>query len=199
MRELPRLYAITDRKKYGKDFLGTLERILKKGVRMVQLREKDLKGRELYELASKVRELTKKYNALFLINERFDIAVAVGADGVHLPERSFPPSVVKRLFPELIVGFSAHSLESAKFAEEEGADFITFGPVFKTSSHPEAKPVGTMELKKVVSQVRIPVYALGGITWERIKLCYKNGAYGIAGITIFLKDGNEGADTGESP
>ncbi len=199
MRELPRLYAITDRKKYGKDFLGTLERILKKGVRMVQLREKDLKGRELYELASKVRELTKRYNALFLINERFDVAVAVEADGVHLPERSFPPSVVKKLFPELIVGFSVHSLESAKFAEEEGADFITFGPVFKTSSHPEAKPVGTMELKKVASQVRIPVYALGGVTWERIKLCYKNGAYGIAGITIFLKDWNEGADTGESP
>ena len=193
MKELPRLYAITDRRKYGKDFLGTLEGILKKGVKMIQLREKDLGGRELYDLAKKVRELTRRYGALLLINERFDVAVAVEADGVHLPEESFPPSVVKKLFPELIVGFSAHSLEAARRAQDEGADFITFGPVFKTSSHPEAKPVGTMELKRVTSEVSLPVYALGGITWDRIKLCYKNGAYGVAGITMFLQDGNEGA------
>ncbi|MDQ7082304.1 MAG: thiamine phosphate synthase [Aquificota bacterium] len=129
MKELPRLYAITDRRKYGKDFLSTLRRILEKGVKMVQLREKDLNGRELYDLALKARELTEEFGALLLINERFDIAKAVGADGVHLPERSFPPGVVKRLFPDTMVGFSAHSLESAKYAEEEGADFITFGPV----------------------------------------------------------------------
>ncbi|MDQ7038832.1 MAG: thiamine phosphate synthase [Aquificota bacterium] len=194
MKELPRLYAITDRRKYGKDFLSTLRRILEKGVKMVQLREKDLNGRELYDLALKARELTEEFGALLLINERFDIAKAVGADGVHLPERSFPPGVVKRLFPDMIVGFSAHSLESAKYAEEEGADFITFGPVFKTRSHPEAKPVGTMKLKEVTSRVSIPVYALGGVTWERIKLCYKNGAYGVAGITIFI-DENKGPDT----
>ncbi len=191
MRQLPRLYAITDRKKYGEDFLGTLERILRNGVKMVQLREKDLPGRELYHLASQVRELTRKYEALLLINERFDVAVAVDADGVHLPEKSFPPSVVKKLFPQLIVGFSAHSLESAKYAQEEGADFITLGPVFKTSSHPEAKPMGTLKFKEIAQSVNIPVYALGGITWDRIKLCYKNGAYGIAGITIFLNDSKD--------
>ncbi len=191
MRQLPRLYAITDRKKYGEDFLGTLERILRNGVKMVQLREKDLSGRELYHLAGQVRELTRKYEALLLINERFDVAVAVDADGVHLPEKSFPPSVVKKLFPQLIVGFSAHSLESAKYAQEEGADFITLGPVFKTSSHPEAKPMGTLKFKEIAQSVNIPVYALGGITWDRIKLCYKNGAYGIAGITIFLNDSKD--------
>ena len=194
MKELPRLYAITDRRKYGEDFLGTLEKVLKKGVKMVQLREKDLKGRELYDLALKVRDLTKKYDALLLINERFDIAKAVEADGVHLPERSFPPSVVKRLFPDMIVGFSAHSLEGALYAERERADFITFGPVFKTSSHPEAKPVGLMKLKEVASKVGLPVYALGGVTWEKIKVCYKNNAYGVAGITIFI-DEDKGSDT----
>lgn len=195
MEGLPRLYAITDRRKYPGDFLKTLEGILKKGVRMIQLREKDLKGKELYELAKEVRRLTKEYGATLLINERFDVAVAVEADGVHLPERSFPPSVVKRLFPELLVGFSAHSLESALYAQEEGADFITLGPVFKTTSHPEAKPLGGVKLKEVAQQVNIPIYALGGITWDRIKLCYKNGAYGVAGITMFLHDGNERADT----
>jgi len=185
--ELPRLYAITDRKKYGENFLKTLESILKKGVKMVQLREKDLKDAELYELAKKVRELTRKYGALLLINERFDIAMAVGADGVHLPERSFPPSVVKKIKPNFIVGFSAHSLESAEYAEKEGADFITLSPIFKTSSHPEAEPIGLKTLKEVSEKVNIPVYALGGITWERIKMCYKNGAYGVAGITMFVE------------
>ncbi len=195
MKELPRLYAITDRRRYGKDFLATLEKVLEKGVRMVQLREKDLKDGELYDLALKVRELTGRYGAMLLINERFDVAVAVGADGVHLPERSFPPSVVKRLFPDLIVGFSAHSLESVRFAQEEGADFVTLGPIFKTTSHPQAKPLGTLKLREITQQVNISIYALGGVTWDRIKLCYKNGAYGVAGITMFLQDGDERADT----
>ena len=185
MKELPRLYAITDRKAYGPDFFGTLERILKKGIRMVQLREKEMKGRELYELAVKVRELTKRYDALLIINGRFDIAIAVGADGVHLPENHIPPSAVKRLFPNLIVGFSAHSPESAKRAEEEGADFVTISPIFKTSSHPQAKPLGPKAIRETAEKVKVPVYALGGITWEKAKVCYKNGAYGIAGITMF--------------
>jgi thiamine-phosphate pyrophosphorylase len=186
MTELPRLYAITDRRRYRGSFLRTLEDILEKGVRMVQLREKDLKGKELYELAKEVRALTLKYKALLLINERFDVAVAVGADGVHLPEKSFPPSVVKRLFPELIVGYSAHSEEDVLYAQKEGADFVTLSPIFKTSSHPKANPLGTMALKKISERVNIPIYALGGVTWDRIKLCYKNGAYGVAGITMFL-------------
>ncbi|HIQ31743.1 MAG TPA: thiamine phosphate synthase [Aquifex aeolicus] len=187
MEKLPRLYAITDRRKYGRDFLNTLERVLEGGVRMVQLREKDLGGRELYRLAEDVRKLTERYGALLFINERFDVAVAVGADGVHLPERSFPPSVIKKLFPHLIVGFSAHDLSGAEYAQREGADFITFGPVFKTSSHPEVRPLGAGSLKEVCKKVSVPVFALGGVTWERIKLCYKNGAYGVAGITMFLR------------
>ncbi len=186
MRELPRLYAITDREKYGEDFLGTLERVLKKGIKFVQLREKELPDAELYSLALRVRKLTEDYDALLTINGRFDIALAVGADGVHLPENSLPPSVVKKLAPELIVGFSAHSIESALYAQREGADYITFSPVFKTESHPEAKPVGLKELERVSAQVSIPVYALGGINWNRIKSCYKSGAYGVSGITIFI-------------
>ncbi len=196
MVDLPRLYAITDRKKYGDNFLETLESILSKGVKMVQLREKDLSDRELYELALKVRELTKRYGAKLLINERADIARAVEADGVHLPERSLPPSVVKKLFPDLIVGFSAHSLESLKYAEDQGADFAVLGPVFKTSSHPDAEPIGTLKFKEWVDQVKIPVYALGGITWEKVKRCYRAGAYGVAGITMFIgKNGNAGSYT----
>ncbi len=182
---LPRLYAITDSKRYP-DMLQRLEKALKKGIRMVQLREKELSGLEYYQLAKRVRELTQDYDAMLFINDRVDIALAVNADGVHLPEKGLPPSVVKRIAPELLVGYSAHSLEQALCAQEEGADFITLSPIFKTQSHPEVEPIGLGLLKEVSQRLSIPVYALGGITWDRIKLCYKNGAYGIAGIGLFF-------------
>ncbi len=182
---MPRLYAITDSKRYP-DMLQRLEKALKKGIRMVQLREKELSGLEYYQLAKRVRELTQDYDAMLFINDRVDIALAVNADGVHLPEKGLPPSVVKRIAPKLLVGYSAHSLEQALWAQEEGADFITLSPIFKTQSHPEVEPIGLGLLKEVSQKLSIPVYALGGITWDRIKLCYKNGAYGIAGIGLFF-------------
>jgi thiamine-phosphate pyrophosphorylase len=184
--ELPRLYAITDSKRYGEDFERTLRKVLERGVRMVQLREKELTGRKYYELALRVREITKEYSALLFINDRVDVALAVHADGVHLPEKGIPPNVVKEMAPKLLVGYSAHSLESALYAQEQGADFITLSPIFETSSHPEAKPLGLLYLQDVAKRVSVPIYALGGITWDRIKLCYKNGAYGVAGISLFI-------------
>ena len=199
MRTLPRLYAITDRRKFRAGFTTALEGILRRNVRMIQLREKDLGGRELYSLARQARELTEQYGALLLINERLDIAVAVGADGVHLPEKGFPPGVVKDLFPHLLVGYSAHSLEGVLYAQKEGADFVTLSPIFRTESHPEAEPLGLEELKRVSAKVNVPIYALGGVTQERIELCLKNGAYGVAGITMFLDGEDEGPDSGGSP
>lgn len=153
---------------------------------MVQLREKKASGLEYYRLANRVRELTQEHGALFLLNDRVDIALAVSADGVHLPERGLPPSVAKRLGAELIVGYSAHSLEGALWAQEQGADFVTLSPIFKTQSHPEAEPIGLQKLKEVSQKLSIPVYALGGVSWDKIKLCYKNGAYGVAGIGMFF-------------
>ncbi len=199
MRTLPRLYAITDRRKFRAGFTTVLEGILRRNVRMIQLREKDLGGRELYSLARQARELTEQYGALLLINERLDIAVAVGADGVHLPEKGLPPGVVKDLFPHLLVGYSAHSLEGVLYAQKEGADFVTLSPIFRTESHPEAEPLGLEELKRVSAKVNVPIYALGGVTQERIELCLKNGAYGVAGITMFLDGEDEGPDSGGSP
>lgn len=199
MRTLPRLYAITDRRKFRAGFTTALEGILRRNVKMIQLREKDLGGRDLYSLARQARELTERYGALLLINERLDIAVAVGADGVHLPEKGLPPGVVKDLFPHLLVGYSAHSLEGVLYAQKEGADFVTLSPIFRTESHPEAEPLGLEELKRVSAKVNVPIYALGGVTQERIELCLKNGAYGVAGITMFLDGEDEGPDSGGSP
>ncbi|SHK57953.1 thiamine phosphate synthase [Thermocrinis minervae] len=186
MMELPRLYAITDPKAYGEDFFGTLKKVLERGVRMIQLREKEISAREYYQKALKARQITREYSALLLINERVDIAIAVEADGVHLPENSLPPSVVKKLKKDLIVGYSAHNLESAIYAQQEGADFVTLSPIFRTESHPEVEPLGPGALKEVSQRLSIPVFALGGVTWDRIKLCYKNGAYGVASIRMFL-------------
>ncbi len=184
-KDLPRLYLITDSKRYP-DFLERLPRLLEKGIRMVQLREKEISGLEYYKRALKVREITAQYGALLFINDRVDIALAVSADGVHLPEKGLPPSVVKKIKKELMVGYSAHNLEQALYAEREGADFITLSPIFPTKSHPEAKPIGLELLKEVSQRVSMPVYALGGIEWDKIKLCYKNGAYGIGGIGLFF-------------
>ncbi|MCS6957437.1 MAG: thiamine phosphate synthase [Aquificaceae bacterium] len=182
---LPRLYAITDRKRYP-DWLERLEKLLKKGIRMVQLREKEISGAEYYRLALQVRELTGAYNALLFINDRLDIAMAVGADGVHLPDSSLPPKVVKDINPKILVGYSAHSIDKALWAQSQGADFVTLSPIFKTQSHPEVEPIGLQKLKEASEKLSIPVYALGGITWEKIRLCYKNGAYGVAGIGMFF-------------
>ncbi|NPB06856.1 MAG: thiamine phosphate synthase [Aquificae bacterium] len=186
--ELPRLYAIADLSRYGEPFLEKVERVLEKGVRMLQLRAKGLPARRLYELAKEVRALTRRYGALFIVNARADAAAAVGADGVHLPEAGLPPEAVKRVFPNLLVGFSAHSLESALEAQRQGADFVTFSPVFRTASHPEAEPKGLEELKRVAEALSVPVYALGGVTAGRVRDCLEAGAYGVAGIGLFLEN-----------
>ncbi|NPA53968.1 MAG: thiamine phosphate synthase [Aquificae bacterium] len=182
---LKRFYAITDRKQFSKPFEEQIKYILDKGIRMFQLREKDLPSDELYSLAEKMADLLYGYDAIFIINDRVDIALLVGANGVHLPEKSVPISSVKHKFPDLIVGKSCHSVEGAIAAEKEGADYITFSPIF--SSPGKGKPVGIEALKEVVSKVKIPVYALGGIKEENIEEVLQTGAYGIAGIRLFLK------------
>ncbi|MEN3028505.1 MAG: thiamine phosphate synthase [Aquificaceae bacterium] len=193
--DLPRLYAITDRKRYP-DLVQRLEKALQKGLKMVQLREKETSGLEYYRLGREVRKLTREYGAMLLVNERVDIALAVEADGVHLPEEGLPPAVVRKIEPKLIIGYSAHSLEQALWAQEQGADFVTLSPIFKTLSHPDREPIGLQVLKESSQKLSLPVYALGGITWDRVRLCYKNGAYGVAGIGLFFDhvDGNWGTD-----
>ncbi|MEN3033632.1 MAG: thiamine phosphate synthase [Aquificaceae bacterium] len=184
LEKLHRVYAISDRRRA--DPVESFKLLLDRGIRMFQLREKDMNAGELYVLAKKIRNMTKEYGALLFINSRVDIAMAVSADGVHLPSDGLSPKVVKSLSRDLIVGVSTHSLEEAIKAQKEGADFITLSPIFKTRSHPDVEPIGLSALKEVSSAVCIPVYALGGVNFERAKQCYKNGAFGIAGIDMFL-------------
>ena len=181
-----RLYLITDRSLFDGEegFLGAVEAALMGGVKTIQLREKDLSDYELVELGKKLRLLTSNYGARLFINSRADIAKQTGANGVHLTETSVHANEVKRNFPDLIVGVSTHSLEGAHLAEKQGADFITFSPIYETPSKASyGLPQGLDSLREVTQAVRLPVLGLGGIKLHRVAECLEQGAFGVALIS----------------
>ena len=176
-----RLYVITDRRLLPVGtFVERIIEIVTEGIKVVQLREKDLSAREQIELAKKLRE----YPAKLFINDRADITQAIGADGLHIPEHSFPVDEARKIIGNILIGKSAHSLESALHSEKEGADFITFGPVYDTPSKLQyGKPLGIEKLHEVTQQISIPVFAIGGIDPERAKVCIDAGAFGVSVIS----------------
>ena len=183
------LYLITDRlRNVEHRLVEVVEEALKGGVRAVQLREKDLPSRDLYELAYELRKVTTRYNARLFVNDRLDIAMAVDADGVHLGERSIPIHRARRVLGEKkLIGVSCHNQVSAIAAQETGADFITYGPVFFTPSKaPYGEPVGLDKLEIVTSLLRIPVFALGGIKRSNTRQVMEAGASGIALISAII-------------
>lgn len=183
------IYLITDRNQTGNvRLLDVVEDALKGGVRGVQLREKDLSSRELYELAYDMRKLTTKYGAKLLINDRVDIALAVDADGVHLGLNSMPIHRVRRLLGNSrLIGLSCHNQINAIMAQESGADFITFGPVYYTASKANyGKPVGIDKLEVVTHLLEIPVFALGGIKKENVREVTAAGASGISLVSAII-------------
>jgi len=183
------LYLVTDRTQAeGRDLLWVLESALEGGVQAVQLREKDLGGKELFLLAEKVKSLCSRYRASLLINDRVDVALGVDADGVHLGQAALPVAAVRGLLGrEKLVGVSTHSLEEAQKAENEGADFILFGPVYFTPSKAAyGKPLGLELLKEVVEKISLPVYAIGGIKPENIGATKSAGARGVALVSAVM-------------
>jgi thiamine-phosphate pyrophosphorylase len=187
-----RLLVITDRKKCRPK---PLQEIIRKacsfGVKAIQLREKDMPAEELLSLAKSFRKLTSKYHAKLIINDRLDIASLSKADGLHSTENGILPKEVKKFNKRLIIGKSTHSLKSALKAELNGYDYIIFGPVYRTQSKVKyGKPKGLTELEHVCSNVKIPVFAVGGINPERAKKCIESGAYGAAVIGAVMKSRN---------
>jgi len=157
---------------------------------LVQIREKQLSARVLYQLSTSAAAITSGSTTRLLINDRADIAAATGADGVHLTSQSLPPDIVRCTFgPEILIGVSTHSLESAAAASRNGADFIVCGPVFDTLSKRQyGKPLGLAMLKEITSALApFPVLALGGVTLDNAGDCVDAGAAGIAAIR-FLND-----------
>ncbi|BDV41717.1 putative thiamine-phosphate synthase [Geotalea uraniireducens] len=187
------LYLITDRRQTNSRPLDeVIEAALRGGVKAVQLREKDLSPREQLELAHRLRELTSRYGARLLVNDRLDIALAVEADGVHLGEAGIDPATARRLIgPERLIGVSCHSVAGALAAQQGGADFITFGPVFATPSKARyGEPVGVKPLSEAKRQLRIPIFALGGICRNSVPEVLAAGADGIAMISAIIAADN---------
>ncbi len=179
-----RLYFVTDRQQTaGRSLLDVVRAALDGGVRAVQLREKDLEGGELYQLAVQLRELTLRYQARLLINDRVDVALAVEADGVHLGQTSFPVPVARQLLgPGKLIGVSTHNPEEIAAAVE--ADFLVFGPVYATPSKAKyGEPQGLIRLRQALTQSPLPLLAIGGITVERVPEVLRTGAHGIAVIS----------------
>lgn len=187
----PQLYYITDRTQLKTTSLrDSIARAIHAGVDWVQIREKDLPVRELLALTEAAVELARRpagSGTRVIVNDRVDVALAARAHGVHLGRLSMPAAAVRpETPPGFLVGVSCHSLAEALAAQADGADYILFGPVFETPSKLQyGAPLGVAGLGEVAQQVSPPVFALGGITVERIGACIENGASGIAGIRIF--------------
>ena len=175
--KLSPLMLITSRHQMKPSFEHCLEAALLGGASLIQLREKDLDPTLFTFLAEVCRKLCSHYNAELLINGRPKMAQRLKIGGLHLPESALKVEALPK-FP--VMGFSVHSLENAKRAEALGADYLIYGSIFSTASHPEITPVGLEELRKVTQAVSCPVYAIGGISTANAKSCKEAGAYGVA-------------------
>jgi thiamine-phosphate pyrophosphorylase len=184
-----RLCLVTDRHATaGRPLPLVVEACLQAGLRLVQLREKDLPGGALLDLARALRDLTRRHGAALLVNDRVDVALAAGADGVHLPASGIPASEARRLVgPGLRVGVSTHSAREAVAAEQATADYVIFGPVYDTpAKRPFGPPQGLAALTRAAREARLPVVAIGGVTPERVRELRAAGASGVAGIRALL-------------
>ncbi|MCP4268354.1 MAG: thiamine phosphate synthase [Candidatus Brocadiaceae bacterium] len=192
------LVLITDRKMCKAKLTDVIMQAVEGGVDTVQLREKDLNTRDLYDLAKEAREITKKKDVKLIINDRVDVAIAVEADGVHLGWQSIGIEIARMVIGhDMMIGFSAHSIKDAESAEKSGADYVSISPIFKTTPKDFfIKPFGVDEIGKIKELVNIPVVALGGINENNIEEVLKNGADGIAVISaIFHSDNPEQSAT----
>jgi thiamine-phosphate pyrophosphorylase len=188
---LPITYPITSGKSTPQTISDTLRFVraaVEAEVVLLQIREKSLPARVLYELATRAAEITRGSKTRLLVNDRADIARAAGADGVHLTSQSLPAGVVRRTFgSEFLIGVSTHSLDEARAARDGGADFVVFGPVFETESKRGfGAPQGLDKLRQVADELRgFPVLAIGGISLENAGACFDAGASGVAAISLF--------------
>ncbi len=184
---MPLAYYITDRHSCPLPVLQQIEIAVAFSMDLIQIREKDLPTRPLMDLAVRAQMLARGTRTKILINDRLDIALSAGLAGVHLGNHSLPPAVLRAHTPQdFLIGVSTHSCEEFERAENEGANFVTLGPIFRTPSKAAyGAPVGLAVLREVCMRATIPVLALGGVDLNNYQSCLSAGAKGIAAIRLF--------------
>ena len=170
------------------------EEALKGGAGMIQLRHKNASGHDLFTWALSIGKMCRRYGALFIVNDRLDIALAAGADGVHLGQNDLPIDVARKLFPSpAIIGCSVSSVHEALDAQKKGADYIGLGHIFHTGSkQKENAPLGPEYIRTVKQSVDIPLIAIGGIGLDNAREVMSNGADGLAVISAISSAVNPG-------
>jgi len=185
------LYLVTDNSENEKKFLKTIEEAILGGVSVVQIREKTAETLEFYNLALKVKEITAKYNVPLIINDRVDVALAIDADGVHVGQSDMPCDITRKLIGEnKILGVSAATIEEAKKAEKDGADYIGTGAIFPTATKDDAPSVTKKDLTDIANSINIPVVAIGGITIENAKELKDTGIAGLSVVSAIMSAEN---------
>ncbi|MCX7926263.1 MAG: thiamine phosphate synthase [Fimbriimonadales bacterium] len=161
---------------------------LEGSARIIQLRDKQATTRQLVETGLKLRELTRQYGAVLIVNDRLDVALAVEADGVHLGQDDMPVPMARKIAGEnFLIGVSVETVEEARQAEAEGAHYLGVGPMFATATKPDAgEPVGPERLRAIKQAVSLPVFGIGGITIENALAVLKAGADGICVISAIM-------------
>ena len=182
------LYLCTDRQLMTTETIEeSVELAIQGGVSVVQLREKTCTSREFYDMAKAVKTITDAYEVPLIINDRIDIALAVGADGVHLGQGDIPIGVARNLLgADKIVGATANTVELAKEAWHAGADYLGVGDVFGTTTKSDTRQISLEELKEIRDAVEIPVVAIGGVNEENIALLKPTGVDGAAVISAVV-------------
>ena len=164
-----------------------MEAAVQGGAAMVQLRERNLPAGRLYELAGRLREITRD-RALLMVNDRVDVALAAGADGVQLPEDGLGVEAARTAGGgRLLVGRSVHSVDGAISAESEGADLVVAGAIFETPSHADLEPQGADLLRQISGRIGVPLLAIGGVSSENVDVVLERGASGAAVITAITE------------
>ena len=193
------IYLVADRGNLTPaELLTRTEAALRGGVTLVQYRDKQAEGKEMYELALKLQKLCAAFNVPFLVNDRIDIAMAVQADGVHLGQDDIPCEVARKLLgKDAIIGISAHNACEARAAEAAGADYLGCGAIAATATKPDCSVLGLDGLKKIRWAVQIPFVGIGGINQDNYLLVRQSGAAGCAIVSAILqaKDVEQAAAT----
>jgi len=191
------IYLITDGTTTAEDFAEKKLQILKlikaaveAKISLIQIREKRLAARLVFEIVSEAANFTRRTDTKILVNDRADIALAANADGVHLTRTSLSAAIIRRSFPrDFIVGVSAHTIEKAEIAKRHGANFVTFSPIFSSPGKGDSQ--GVEKLKEVCERLKpFPVVALGGIDETNFAEVLKAGASGLAAIRFLSKEKN---------